>query len=784
MDLNNKNKDKNKTKDKIRVFNFSTYKLNAAEIKILKKGLKFVPTPEATSSIKECTDMTTFVRKIKLWEYFLNKSQTQQSDIFRNKSTFVPPKSNDITFNNIINNLQSIGNKNVKRNVKPKFNITLKERISMNKLNDNANLIIKKADKGSATVIMDKTDYEKGILDILQDTNTYIPTEPYDVKALHNKVIELTSKFRNDHALTKNEFDYLTNFYMKPATIYGQPKIHKSKKLNEELKQYTSDTLPNETIKNFSDEIFHGPFNDYSIPFRQILSGTKCPISKLCELAKELLRPFELLIPHLVIDTFHFLNILPKSTDDNNTLIAIDVVQLYPSITNELGIEALTYWLHKTPGKIKSNFNQNMILDIINFIQDNVYFTYLDKTYKQIQGTAQGKNHAPQYANLVIAYLIIEKLLPNLENKYGILTKQHVQENLLFFLDDGFTFLNEEIISPDVLLTELNSMNDHIKFTMDKDPHKITFLDVLVIKNGIHIETDINYKETETFNYYPFNSSGPRHIARNIPLNLAKRICTIVSAVEKRNIRLEHLKERLLEQKYPIKLINNSINIAKQLNREDLLKKSRKKEEAENIVTLVSDYNPNIQDKFINIKQLLGNLQIIDKVQSVSKKSKKEPDKIIPRIINAKRQPKNLQRIFNTKKSRPVRTFNKCKNKRCLTCKQIIDKETHETKNGTILKRNEKMTCKSRDLIYCLICPTCKEEYIGETGSPLNIRMNLHRNQIEVPEYRNLPCSKHLYFCGKSKFNIFPFFKCKSNSNIFREAAEKHFQDLVEPLLH
>ena len=98
-------------------------------------------------------------------------------------------------------------------------------------------------------------------------------------------------------------------------------------------------------------------------------------------------------------------------------------------------------------------------------------------------------------------------------------------------------------------------MNNHIKFTMDNDPHKITFLDVLVIKNGTQIETDINYKETETFNYYPFNSSGPRHIARNIPLNLAKRICTIVSTVEKRNIRLEHLKERLLEQKYPIKLI-------------------------------------------------------------------------------------------------------------------------------------------------------------------------------------------------------------------------------------
>ena len=787
MDLTNRNKEKqNKNKEKITVFNFSKYKLNTSEIQILKRGLKFVPTPEMTSTIKETADIATFTRKVKLWEYFLNKTDNRQEDMFSNKSKFTPPKSNDITFNNIINNLQNIGNKNIKTNSKPKFNINLKERISLNKLKDNDKLIIQKADKGSATIIMDKMDYERGILDILSDKNTYMVTEPYDLKTLSKKVNEVMSMLKNNNAINKNEFDYLTNFHMKPATIYGLPKIHKSKNLNEKLKDYSSNTHPNEHTTNFTQGIFHGPFNEYKIPFRQILSGTKCPISRICELAKKLLRPFELLIPHLVIDSFHFLNLLPKQTDKNNILVAIDVVQLYPSITNELGIDALKYWIRKHPEKVKTNFTPNTILDIISFIQDNVYFTFLDTTYKQTEGTSMGKNHAPQYANLVIAYLIITKLLPNIESKYGLVAKEHIKENLLFFLDDGFTLLNEDIISSDNLLIELNSINSHIKFTMDKDPCQIAFLDVLVIKHETQIETDIHFKETETFNYYPFNSSGPRHISRNIPMNLAKRICTIVSTEKQRNFRLEQLKVRLLEQKYPLKLIDNSIKIAKQLNRDDLLKITRNKEgkEHENIITLVSDYNPNTHEKFTNIKQLLDNLQITEKVQSLSKNTNKEPKIIIPRIINAKRQPKNLQRIFNTNKSKPIRTYNKCTNKRCLTCKQVIDKDTYTTKNGTTLKRNEKMNCKSQDLIYCLICPTCKEEYIGETGIPLHKRMNLHRNQIEIEEYRNLPCSKHLYTCGKTKFKIFPFFKCKSNNNIFRHAAEKHFQDIVHPLLH
>ena len=54
-------------------------------------------------------------------------------------------------------------------------------------------------------------------------------------------------------------------------------------------------------------------------------------------------------MPHLVIDTNDFLWKLPKQIMGPQTLVAVDVVQLFSSISNELGKEALSYWFNKYP---------------------------------------------------------------------------------------------------------------------------------------------------------------------------------------------------------------------------------------------------------------------------------------------------------------------------------------------------------------------------------------------------------------------------------------------------
>ena len=114
------------------------------------------------------------------------------------------------------------------------------------------------------------------------------------------------------------------------------------------------------------------------------------------------------------------------------------------------------------------------------------------------------------------------------------------------------------------------------------------------------------------------------------------------------------------------------------------------------------------------------------------------------RLIQAKRQPPNLQRIFTnslfTNKTAGI-----------FKCSENVGKQF-------FLKT--KMTCDSRNLIYIVICPTCKEECIGETGidnSKFRDRVRIYRQHIQQLEHEKLKVEKHLRTCRKGNFTIFPF---------------------------
>ena len=85
-----------------------------------------------------------------------------------------------------------------------------------------------------------------------------------------------------------------------------------------------------------------------------------------------------------------------------------------------------------------------------------------------------------------------------------------------------------------------------------------------------------------------------------------------------------------------------------------------------------------------------------------------------------------------------IRTLNsqfkihKCKDKRCLTCptfntsSKIISNVTHR-EYKVINHTNEDINCHSQNIIYLLTCISCNIQYVGETATPMHIRMNQHR---------------------------------------------------------
>ena len=83
------------------------------------------------------------------------------------------------------------------------------------------------------------------------------------------------------------------------------------------------------------------------------------------------------------------------------------------------------------------------------------------------------------------------------------------------------------------------------------------FLDIEVILHAENtVETDVNYKDTNTRDYLPYNSAHPEHYKDSLPYSLAKRIIVFVSNDEKVDMRLKDFKKWLEDCNYPDSAIN------------------------------------------------------------------------------------------------------------------------------------------------------------------------------------------------------------------------------------
>ena len=45
-----------------------------------------------------------------------------------------------------------------------------------------------------------------------------------------------------------------------------------------------------------------------------------------------------------------------------------------------------------------------------------------------------------------------------------------------------------------------------------------------------------------------------------------------------------------------------------------------------------------------------------------------------------------------------------------------------------------KLTCKSQYVIYLMECTLCKIQYLGKSKTPLNLRLNNHREDVNNPK--------------------------------------------------
>ena len=180
--LQNKQKDQQITEikkkeimTKPKIFNLSNKVLSQQHVNVLRRGLKFTPTP-LPNKIELKNDIQQFSRKLRLLEFFYKENESEEEkssddSIIKNKSAFNPPRNRAKILDQSIDSLNSLNFPNLQK--APKSNLSKLEWAAINDLKNNKNMEIKEAGKGGSGVILSKSHYKSMMLSQLNDEKTY-----------------------------------------------------------------------------------------------------------------------------------------------------------------------------------------------------------------------------------------------------------------------------------------------------------------------------------------------------------------------------------------------------------------------------------------------------------------------------------------------------------------------------------------------------------------------------------------------------------------------------------
>lgn len=709
--------------------NFSSKPLTELCTSALNKGLSFAPTT-TTNDFETIIDFEKFFRRLRLREMFHNvppstpcQPTTTESapstvpeapinisgkGLFRPKSTFIPPKNRNAsldTYCRLVGHDVQMTLRS-KRQYRVHSNMSKSEREALAELNSDTTIVIHPADKGGAIVLQNSSDYDKEIYRQLEDRNFYkkLPKDP--TKECMSGVYGKLQHWLDRGEINKQEFGFMKNDFPVIPVIYTLPKVHKS--------QVTP------------------------LMGRPIVSGIGSLTANVSTFVDYHIKPLVCSLPSYTRDSIDFITKLKRLTlpATGILLATFDVSSLYTNIPHSGGIEALRHFLNqRTPSKPGTE----CIIDLALVVLTTNFFLFKDQHYLQVKGTAMGSTMAPNYANLYMGFFENEFVLDSKVNPYfnNILMYQR-------YIDDVFILWKGDEESLRCFHRYLNSVNEHLNFTLDLDHSQISFLDVLVIKEGENLHTDLYRKPTDRNTLLRGDSYHPSHLIKSLPISQFHRARRICSSDQLYTAQASDLTQRFHERRYRREWVDAaSARFANATQDQCLTPKSDTVTRKRNSTLCVTRYSPLGSEFKKIIKKHWHVVQTDPKLKDVFKNP---PALVFRRAPNLRdmlvrsHNPVNRQKPFNV----PDGNY-KCGN--CAQCgyTQKCSTYTHPH-TGKALNIRGVINCNSQFVVYLLKCP-CGLAYVGKTCRALRTRIAEHRSNIRCGDTRN-PVAAHFLALG------------------------------------
>ena len=473
-------------------------------------------------------------------------------------------------------------------------------------------------------------------------------------------------------------------------------------------------------------------------PGRPIISANGCPTEKISAFVDENIKGAVPKIKSFIKDTTDFIyKIENLDIPDDTILVTFDVVSLYTNIPNEEGILAVAKSLQKHEPPFTS---PQVVIKMLREVLSKNNFEFNGSHYLQVGGTAMGTKLAPSYANIFMGDLE-EKLLSKCPVKPYFWVR---------FIDDIFAIWTKGHESLNQFHDFINSQHSSIKFTMEKSPEKVIFLDTWVkIGENNKLEVELYSKPTDTHNYLHFSSYHQSHTKRAGPFGQFLRVRRNCTKVEDYDKHSSTMKKHYLERGYPSKHVEAARKIALDKNRKDLLDPGRSKpNKKENILPLVLTHHPSNAQVH---KIIMDNWDIL-------KFSEKCKVSLPDRPLFTTRRGRNLKDILIKSKLPPTKdppSFEvPCSKPNCSICTSVQKSEIISSITLQTYTTPTNVTCRTKNVIYCLTCSVCQKQYVGETKRPFLVRFKEHSKDIEYN--RKKPIVEHVLLHKELEAKIVP----------------------------
>lgn len=378
-------------------------------------------------------------------------------------------------------------------------------------LRQHKDLLFLKADKGNASVLFKKEEYNKKMFELLDDSATYDKLNVDPTTSIQMKMNKTLQNLQKRELITFEDYKNLSCSNGNAARIYGVVKTHK-------------------------------PGNK----LRPVVSTIGTPTYKLAKYISNVLKPLVEKSSYIIKNSFELVDRLKHFKSDNNDfcLFSLDVESLFTNVPIDL---ALNY--------IKNNFvhletiiDLDSLITLILFIFNSSIITYQKRIYKQIFGCPMGNPLSPIIADLALMF-VEEKIFCNLNIDLPLYVR---------YVDDTLILAPSSVT--DIIFTEFNNFHDRLKFTIEKSiNNKINFLDITIQLFENSFKINWYHKQTWTGRFLNFLSCDPISYKRGIIYNLVDKAfwlsdskyldenCKLIISVLKKNC-------------YPENFIKNNIN--------------------------------------------------------------------------------------------------------------------------------------------------------------------------------------------------------------------------------